>query len=164
LPPPAGPVVANNTPLVALWVLDRLDLLRDLFGEIMIPVAVRDEYLATDHQQRQVTLEQAPWITVAQLREPRRALVYVGLDHGEAAVLALAEERKARLVIIDERQGRRYARRLDIPLTWTLGVLLLAKEAGLLAAVEPVIEELQDAGLYLSPALVEQVLKIAEED
>jgi len=36
---PDGPVVLNNTPLVALWAVDRLDLLRDLFGEVLIPRA-----------------------------------------------------------------------------------------------------------------------------
>jgi hypothetical protein len=37
---PDGPVVLNNTPLVALWTIGRLDLLRDLFGEVLIPQAV----------------------------------------------------------------------------------------------------------------------------
>jgi predicted nucleic acid-binding protein len=43
---PDGPVVLNNTPLVALWTIGRLDLLRDLFGEILIPQAVEAEFLA----------------------------------------------------------------------------------------------------------------------
>ena len=30
---PDGPVIANNTPLEALWVLGRLDLLRGLYDE-----------------------------------------------------------------------------------------------------------------------------------
>jgi predicted nucleic acid-binding protein len=52
----------------------------------------------------------------------------MGLDRGEAEVLALAEEREARLVVIDERKARRYAQRLGIPLTGTLGLLVAAKE------------------------------------
>jgi predicted nucleic acid-binding protein len=45
---PDGPVVLNNTPLVALWAIGRLDLLRDLFGEILVPQAVESEFLAQE--------------------------------------------------------------------------------------------------------------------
>jgi predicted nucleic acid-binding protein len=45
---PGGPVVLNNTPLTALWAIGRLDLLRDPFGEVLIPEAVRAEFLARE--------------------------------------------------------------------------------------------------------------------
>lgn len=160
---PAGPVIANNTPLVALWVLDRLDLLRDLFSEVLISETVRAEFLATESERRQVALAAASWIKTVSLSEPRRAMVYVGLDQGEAEALALAEERNASLVIMDERKGRRYAHRLGIPVTGTLGVLLLAKEQGLISAVKPFVTQLLGAGLYLTPELVSQALQIANE-
>lgn len=49
---PAAPVILNNTPLVALWVLGRFDLLRDPYGEVMIPEAVRAEFLALAKERR----------------------------------------------------------------------------------------------------------------
>ena len=161
---PAGPVVANNTPLAALWVLGRLDLLRELYGEVEIPQAVYDEFLATERALRQVALAQAPWILPWALDNPQRSRAYVGLDAGEAEVLALAEERGARLVIMDERKGRRFARRLGLPLTGTLGVLLLAKERGLIPSLAPLLAELQEAGLYLDSALVAQALRLCGEE
>jgi hypothetical protein len=94
---------------------------------------------------------------------PQHVAVYIGLDQGEAEVLALAEAHPPRLVIIDELRGRRYAQRLGLPLTGTLGILLLAKERGLIPAVAPLVQELLDAGLYLSPELVAQVLDMADE-
>ena len=45
---PDRPVVLNNTPLVALWAIGRLDLLRDLFREVLIPQAVEEEFLAVE--------------------------------------------------------------------------------------------------------------------
>ncbi|MBU0492070.1 MAG: DUF3368 domain-containing protein [Chloroflexi bacterium] len=161
---PARPVIANNTPLVALWILGRLDLLRDLYDEVLIPQAVYDEFLATERALRQKALEQAVWIKPVPLANPQHTRVYVGLDQGEAQVLALAEERDARLVIVDERKGRQYARRLDLPLTGTLGLLLLAKERGLIDRVAPLLAELQDAGLYLDADLVTQILHLAGEE
>jgi hypothetical protein len=89
---PDAPVIVNNTPLVALWVLGRLDLFRELFGEVLIPPTVRDEFLATERAQRQIAPANAPWIKTVALTSPRRALTYAGLDSGEAEVLALAEE------------------------------------------------------------------------
>jgi predicted nucleic acid-binding protein len=64
---------------------------------------------------------------------------------------------------MDELKGRRLARRLGIPLTGTLGVLLLAKEKGLLPALAPVLDQLQECGLYLSPPLVAEALALAGE-
>jgi predicted nucleic acid-binding protein len=145
-------------------VLGRLDLLRDLFKEILIPDAVRSEFLATEDALRRVALDGAPWIKPVALENPQRVLVYTGLDQGEAEVLALAEERGARLVIIDERKGRRFAKRLGLAVTGTLGLLLLAKQEGLISAVAPLLDELQQAGLYLDPSLLERAVQLAGEE
>ncbi|RPJ55303.1 MAG: DUF3368 domain-containing protein [Dehalococcoidia bacterium] len=162
--PSAGPVILNNTPLVALWSLGHLTLLRDLYGEVLIPQAVYEEFLATERSIRQTALTEAPWIKTTPLTNPRQALVYVGLDQGEAEVLALASERSARLVIIDERKGRRYAKRLGLPLTGVVGVLLAAKHNGLIPALAPLIDQLLQKGLFLAPELVEKALELAGED
>ena len=160
---PVKPVITNTTPLVSLWLLNRLDLFRDLFGETLIPQAVHLEFLAAETAMRQTSLTDAPWIRVISLAHPRRALAFAGLDRGEAEVLALSEERSARLVIIDELAGRRYARRLELPLTGTLGVLLLAKESGLVQAVQPLIELLLQSGMYMGEDLIARVLRLAGE-
>ena len=160
---PDAPVISNNTPLVALYVLGRLDLLNTLFGEVLIPPAVQQEFLATERAQRQEALDNAPWIQVSALAQPYQASSFGGLDEGEAEVLALATERDARLVIMDERRGRQYAKRLSLPLTGTLGGLLLAKSEGLIVELAPLITELQNAGPYLAPELINKTLKLAGE-
>ena len=121
------------------------------------------EFLAAETAIRQASLTDAPWIRVISLAQPRRVLAYAGLDRGEAEVLTLAEESSARLVIIDELAGRRYARRMELPLTGTLGVLLLAKESGLVNSVQPLIETLLQSGMYMGEDLIEHVLRLAGE-
>ncbi len=162
--PSTGPVILNNTPLVALWSIGHLMLLHDLYREIIIPQAVYEEFLATERTVRQTALNEASWIKITPLADPRQALVYIGLDQGEAEVLALANERSARLVIIDELKGRRYAKRLGLPLTGTVGVLLAAKHHGLIPALAPLINQLLKEGLFLAPELVKKVLELAGED
>jgi predicted nucleic acid-binding protein len=163
LPPPVPPVVLNNTPLVALWSIKRWELLNQLFDEIYIPLAVEAEFLATETESRRKDLSQANWIQVTAVDNPRHARSFIGLDQGEAETLALAVELDARLVIIDEVKGRKFAQRLGLPLTGTMGVLLLAKENGLVEKIAPLIEQLQEVGFYITPELVTAVLSMADE-
>ena len=160
---PAKPVILNNTPLVSLWLLDQLPLLHQLFGQVIIPAAVQAEFLAIENSARQQALTTSNWIQITALSNPQLAQIYIGLDRGEAEVLALAIEQSARLVIMDERKGRRYAQRLGLPLTGTLGILLLAKEKKLITAVSPLINQLQANNLHFDPDLVQHVHQLAGE-
>ena len=156
------PVIVNNTPLVALWSLDQLSLFRELYTEVWIPPAVKAEFLEVKPRIRQASLDNAPWIKTVRLTQPQRR-VYAGFHRGEASVLDLAEEQKARLVIIDELKARRYAQQIGLQVTGTIGVLLLAKEQGLINAIQPPITEFQAHGLYLSSALINKALQLAGE-
>ncbi len=158
-----GPVVLNNTPLVGLWLLDRFDLLRELFDHVLIPQAVRDEFLAVDPAPRRRALLAAPWIEVRRISNERRVLSYSGLDRGEAEVLALAEDEDTQLVVLDERKARKYAARLGFPLTGTVGILLLAKERGFLSSVEEALGRLQQQGFHLHADLIARALELAGE-
>ena len=160
---PKKPVIANNTPLVALWELNSLFLLRELYTEVWIPQAVEEEFLVTESIARRAALNNAPYIKTVPLNQPQRALAYTGLHQGEASVLALAEEHDARLVIIDERKARGYAQQIGLPLTGTIGVLLLAKKERLIDAIKPLLTTLHDNGLYLSASLIDKALQLADE-
>jgi predicted nucleic acid-binding protein len=58
---PDGPGAASNTPLPAFWAIGRLDLPEALFGEVLIPQEVANEFLAAEALARKRTLEAAPW-------------------------------------------------------------------------------------------------------
>ena len=100
---------------------------------------------------------------VASLQDPRRADLLADLDWGKAKVLALAQELNADLVIIDERLARLHAKRLELALTGTLGVLLRAKLLGYVKTVEPLIARLRQGGIRLSETVVTEVLALADE-
>jgi len=158
-------VVVNTTPIIALALIGQLDLLRHLYGEVVIPPAVQAEVLAGGPGSIGVTeLQEANWIRMVPMQDPRRADLLSDLDRGEAEVIALAQELNAELVIIDERLARRHAKRLGLTLTGTLGVLLKAKERGLVPAVGPLIDQLRQGGIRLDDALVAEVLRLAGEE
>lgn len=157
-------VVVNTAPIISLSLVRRLDFLRDLYQEVLIPPAVRQEALRGGAREIGVSdLQRADWIRTAPLQDPRRADLLSDLDRGEAEVLALAQESNADLVVIDERLGRRHARRLGINLTGTLGVLLRAKKQGLVSEIRPLVERIHRGGIYLSQRLIEEALRLAEE-
>jgi predicted nucleic acid-binding protein len=86
------------------------------------------------------------------------------LGPGEAEVIALASELEGSVpVLLDDRKGRRIAREHHISVVGSVGVLILAKDRGLVPAVRPVLRDLQQAGLYLSDAAARELLAVAAE-
>ncbi len=160
---PTKPVIINNSPLVFLSILNLLPLLRELYTDVWIPEEVREEFLRTETRARRSSLDNAPWIRTMSLTDPQSASAYGRLDRGEASVLALAKERNARLVIVDDKQAREEAQRIRLPVKGTVGVLLEAKKKGLIDAIKPLLEVLHDNGMYLDQSFIDNVLQFAEE-
>ncbi len=163
---PDGPrlVVVNTTPIIALSLIGQFDLLQKLYGRVSIPAAVRVEVLAAGASGVGVReLRESAWVDVVSLQDPSRADLIADLERGEAEVIALAQEQDAGLVIIDERLARRHAKRLGMRLTGTLGILLKAKQLGMVGAIEPLIEQLRQSGIRLGDDLIAEVLKLAGE-
>ena len=156
------PVILNNTPLVALHLLQKWPLLSHLYGEVLIPMVVQQEFLAFDTDERSFALASTPWIKVAETKS-NPLLRQAKLDEGEVAVLSLALEHQARLVVIDELRARKYAEQLGLPLTGTLGVLLAGKRKGHLSAITPLLSQLQTNGMYLDEQLLAYVRHMAGE-
>lgn len=76
----------------------------------------------------------------------------------------MAIELDAGLLILDEREARRLAKRFGLKVTGVLGVLLEAKAAGLIQEVRPLVQELRDrAGFYLSEDVQQLIHKLAGE-
>lgn len=80
------------------------------------------------------------------------------LGAGESAVLALAAEHQLE-AIIDDLAGRKCAAALNIPVRGTLGIVLVAKQRGVIPAARPVIEDMMHAGLYLSRRVLDKALQ-----
>ena len=152
-------VVCDTSPLSALIDIKRAELLRDIFKEVVIPVAVRDELLARHD-------ELPDWLDVRDDPPfPPTTLTNTKLGHGETAAISLALELHADIVLIDERRGRREAERLGLTVTGVLGVVLLAKRRGLVSKIAPLIDDLrQRARCWFDNDLVAEVLRTAGEE
>lgn len=160
--PNPSPVVSNTTPLISLGELGLLDVLHQLYGDVWIPQAVFDEYqVGIPAHPLRPDLTSLPWVSVH--AAPIDPAVPSHLDDGEREAIALARSVQARVLFIDEKQGRAAAKRLNLPLAGTMTVLLTAKQQGLIALVEPYIDQMLGQGRRISPQLRAQVLAQAGE-
>jgi predicted nucleic acid-binding protein len=155
-------VVADASPLIALALIDHLTLLDDLFDEVLVPEAVAAECTAELSRPGARAIHDA--IEGRRLRItgiPTSALhsdLAAILDPGEAAAIVLAQE-KSLPVLMDERRGRTVATRMGLRVVGTAGLLVTAKDRGLIRAVAPLLDDMREQGYRLSDALVAGVLQ-----
>jgi predicted nucleic acid-binding protein len=153
-------VVSNTSPMTSLAAISQIDLLRSLYGTVIIPQAVYDELTSLPDQPGGAEARSFSWILTRQASD--RKLVeslLAELDQGEAEAIALALESPADLLLIDERIGRAVAQRFELKVTGTVGVLVEAKHQGLIVAVKPILDDLIDRGRFrVSASLYRAVL------
>jgi hypothetical protein len=156
--------ICNTSPIQYLYQLGHLELLKQLCGSIVVPPAVVDELAAG--RALGVSLPDAAAIEWIKVRRPtsEKALPLVtDLGPGEAEVLMLGLEAPGAVVILDDGLARDIARAHRLPLKGTLGVLLEAKQTGLIHEVKPLLDRLQELRFRLAPPTRAAVLKLAGE-
>ena len=157
-------VIVNSTPIISLGKIERLELLRKRFGEIIIPQAVFREVTAKNDAIRDMLLKNASWIHVLPVTNPESRKMYKAKLHdGEVEVMMLAQELHADLVVIDDGPARKTAEYLGLNITGTLGVLIKCKQTGEIPSVLPLLRELTKNGIYLKPSLIASIQKNVDE-
>jgi predicted nucleic acid-binding protein len=159
---PEGPVVSNTSPLINLAGVGLLDLLPQLYGDIWIPEVVLAEYVAKAYVS-DPQLDTLPWLKTKDIVIEQSLRTVSGLGSGEAAAISLAIDSAARIVLLDDRLGRRIAIGRGLPIVGSLGVLLRAKREGHVPAIEPIMDALIAQGRYMSVNLRNRVLREAGE-
>jgi len=148
-------VVANASPLIILLKGGLADLLPELFSEIAVPNGVWEEIIAGGPTDSAATaLPDAAWIHRVRLDEVASEVLIWNLGAGETEVLSLALADKSYIAMIDDRAARNCARTLGIQTIGTGGALVLAKHRGLIPSVSIALQQLLDAGLWLSDEIV----------
>lgn len=154
-------VVINTGPLILLGKAGALEIAADLTLEYICPPAVRAELEAGVRKGHVANLPE--WVRVVPLKAPLSEIASAMLDRGEAEVIQLALEAGAQTVCLDDLRGRRVAVAAGLRVTGVLGLLLRAKELGIIPALRPYCDRLGQEGAWYSRALIERLLADAGE-
>ncbi|NYB28194.1 MAG: DUF3368 domain-containing protein [Methanobacteriaceae archaeon] len=155
-------VISNSTPLIALSKIDNLNLLKDYFKEIFIPQEVYNEVVVAGRNRPGAEkVESADWIKVKEVKN-RVAVesLAINLGKGESEAIILAREIDD-LLIIDDGQARKTAELMDLKITGTIGILLLAASEDKINFKET-FDHLISVGFRISEKEYKRILNISE--
>lgn len=149
-------IVSDASPLIALGRIGKLDLLKEIFGSLVLPDAVRREVVDSGMEKRgAVEIRTAPWIRRQSVQDHDLVnLLRHDLGAGEAEAIVLARECDADFLLSDERLGRSAAKRLGLKVVGLVGILIEAKDRGLLPDAGSLMDRLHnDAEFWISEDL-----------
>jgi len=159
-------IVSNTSPLSNLAVIGEIGLLRAVYPKVLIPPVVHTELTCLPEIQPTIaSLITTGWLEI-QASENFQLIQTLSqtLDPGEAAAIALAVEIKADRLLIDERLGRSIAIQHGLEIRGLLGILVNAKNQGLIPAVQPLLDRLiSQAGFRVSQVLYDRTLQESGE-
>ncbi len=155
-------VIADSSALVALATCEALEVLKQLYPDVKVPQAVYDEVVEPGKSQAS-KLEAYLKNRVEVVETSRFVFTAGGLGQGEIEAMALYKQLSADQLLIDDRRARAIAEHNNIQCIGALGVLLLAKQKGVLQQVTPFVEKLRSSSIHYGELLLKKVLLLAGE-
>ena len=147
-------IISDTSCFIILSSIDELSLLQKLYGTIITTQDIAMEYG-----------EKLPdWVEIVTLKDKhKQQLLEMQLDKGESSAIALGLETENSTLILDDLKARKIALQLNLSYTGTLGIIIKAKQKGIIDAVKPIIEKIKRTNFRISPELELQALKEALE-
>lgn len=147
-------IISDTSCLILLDKIGELHLLNKLYGRILLTPEIVNEF----------GKELPEWFDVkSAINKAYQRALEASLDPGEASAIALAVEEEDSLLIIDELRGRKFAEQLGLNFTGTLGVLINAKQQGILKSVKPALGKIRETNFRLTQELEQRILKMVGE-
>ena len=160
-------IVSNTGPIIGLAKIRQLGLLKKLAPKICIPPFVYKELFGKiGPETTEIERALGEFIKVSPIRisDPTLEKVLAELDEGERQAIMLARSMEEDvLLLMDDYAGRKAARKIHLVVTGIIGLLLSAKEKGLIGKVSPLVDELRENGYWLSDEVVQISKKLAKE-
>jgi predicted nucleic acid-binding protein len=156
--------ISNTSPLLYLWRIRHLDWLPALFDEVWAPNAVVAELQEGRQRGHDVLNPNThPWLQIVAPQYVPSEWLARDLGKGEIAAMALALENPGRIVLLDDALARQVAQSAGLDVWGTLRILLEAKSRGLTESIAPMVDQLQEAGMWMSADIRRRVLTLAGE-
>jgi len=158
-------VVSNSSPIIHLAKIDKLYLLMEYFREIIIPDAVFQECIPDGKSHKEIELiKNTQWIKIEKVSNSNMVrLLLSDLDYGEANAITLANQISADLILLDDMEAREKARKIELKVTGTIGILLRAKLDGQIKSLKKNMIMLKESGFWIKDSLLQKLLAEANE-
>ena len=153
-------LIADSSALIALAVIDKLELLDPLFGQVYVPRAVYDE--VNTHSKGE-SEKLAAYCTNKVLDIASNVNFNITLGLGESEAIILYKEKDADYLLCDDKKAKKFARNFGVNVIGSLGILLKAKEKKLITELAPLIDTLKMSQVFIDDKTCELVLKMANE-
>jgi predicted nucleic acid-binding protein len=150
--------VSDTSPLRYLIAVGRADLMRDIFGRVLIPRGVEQELTdpAAPETVRQWIEHRPTWLEIRDLPQPPDLELTRRLDRGEAEAIRLAMDLRADFLLMDERRGRQMATARGIIVIGVLGILLESYRRRRIQHPFDILAELRASRFRVSRRLVQE--------
>ncbi len=159
-------VIADSSALVALSACQVLPLLEILFEKVYVPEAVYKEVSIKGKSEADPLTEYLNTRTKSVRANKTQVINAANLGSGEQEAIALYMELAADLLIIDDARAKKtaYANGLEVMgSVGVVGVLLLAKQRGLINKIRPMLNLLAVSDIHLGSNIIEKALGLAGE-
>jgi len=156
--------ISNTSPLLYLYRIQALHMLPHLFDSVITPPAVVNELDEGRRKGFDVPNPlDYPWLEIRQPAALPSEWLALDLGAGELAAMTLALEMPGHIVLRDDMLARRTAHAAGLTVWGTLCILLEMKARGLLTRIEPSVDQLSDAGLWMTADIRQRILALAGE-
>ena len=149
--------VADAGPLHYLALINQAGVLGKLFGKVFVPEAVLTElqHPNTPVQIKTIINSRPDWLQFQAVRDPSKVSTFI--DRGEAEAIQLAMEVHAQTILIDDSQGRKFARALGLATLGTVGIL---EAAAAINAVDlsSALSALRRTNIFLAESIFQPAL------
>jgi len=152
-------IIGDSSALIALSVVNKLELLEKLYKNLFVPQAVYDEVTQVGRPQS----DKLKRFLQSRVKVVDINIKKVGLGLGELEAITLYKELDADVLLIDDNRAKKYAVLNDVKVIGSLGILIKAKEKGYIDKVKPFLNDIMKSEVYISDKLVAKVLDICGE-
>jgi len=147
-------VIADTSCFILLTKINEIDLLRRIYSSVYTTPDVASEF----------RYDLPEWIIIREVKDKNALFtLQAELDPGEASAIALTFELPDAIVVLDDWGARKVAARFNIAFTGTFGIIIKAKQNGIIPLVKPIFDKIKQTNFRISEELVTEILTEANE-
>jgi predicted nucleic acid-binding protein len=147
-------VITDTSCLIILRKIDAIELLNELFSVVITTPEIASEY----------GLPLPKWMVIKPVRNiTLQEEFHRNLDAGEASAIALASEIRCDFLVLDDLDARKFAEKLCLKVIGSVGLLLTAKQKGVITLLKPYLDKIQQTNFRISSSLIQSILTAAGE-